>query len=364
MAKRLVYDRWLFFTAGLLVVAGVFMVGSASYYEAMRHGLSPYAFLAKQAIHAAVGMAALVAALKMDFRLLARRWVVLSLIGVSLLLLLLVLSMPAIGGARRWVLVGPLTFQPSELVKVAVIVFMAYMLSRKSDQVNEPWAVALPCLAVIGALSFLTAIEPDLGSAVMIAALPFLMLFVAGLQLRYVAMAGALGAVAVVGAVLAEPWRLERIRTVVFGPGEDALGSGFQLTQSLIAVGSGGITGVGPGQGQQKALFLPAPHTDFIFSVIGEELGLIGTGVLLLAFLILFWRGMRTALRAPDRFGFFLALGLTNLLVLQALINMGVCLGVLPTKGIPLPFISYGGSSLLMAMIATGLLLNVSQYAD
>lgn len=364
MAKRLVYDRWLFFTTGLLVVAGLFMVGSASHYEAMRHGLSPYTFLAKQTIHVLVGMVALGTALKMDYRLLARRGLVLGLIAVSLLLLLFVLSMPPIGGARRWLLVGPATFQPSEFVKVAAIVFMAYMLSRKGDQVNEPSAVALPCLAVVGTLSFLTAIEPDLGSAVMIAAVPFLMLFVAGLQLRYVIAAGALGVTGLAAAVVAEPWRLERIRTVVFGPGQDALGSGFQLTQSLIAVGSGGIAGAGPGQGQQKALFLPAPHTDFIFSVIGEELGLIGTGVLLLAFLILFWRGMRTALRAPDRFGFFLALGLTNLIVLQALINMGVCIGVLPTKGIPLPFISYGGSSLLMTMIATGLLLNVSQYAD
>ncbi len=364
MAKRLVYDRWLFFTAGLLVVCGLFMVGSASHYFAMSHGRSPHVFLTRQAIYALAGMFALVAALKTDFRVLARRWVVLSLIAVSVGLLLVVLSMPPIGGARRWILVGPLTFQPSELVKLAVIVFMAYMLSSKSDQVNEPWAVPLPCLAVVGTLVFLTAIEPDLGSAVMIAALPLLMLFVAGLRWRYVAAAGGLGALGVTAAVIAEPWRIERIRTVVFGPGQDALGSGFQLTQSLIAVGSGGITGVGPGQGQQKALFLPAAHTDFIFSVVGEELGLVGTGVLLLAFLILFWRGMRAALRAPDRFGFFLALGLTNLLVVQALINMGVCLGLLPTKGIPLPFISYGGSSLLMTMVATGLLLNVSQYAD
>ncbi len=172
-----------------------------------------------------------------------------------------------------------------------------------------------------------------------------------------------IGALGFVAAVLAEPYRMGRIGAFL-DPGSDALGANFQLNQSLIAVGSGGLTGVGLGQGQQKAYFLPAAHTDFIFSVVGEELGLIGTVGVLLAFLVVFWRGMRSALRAPDRFGFYLALGLTHLLVLQGLINMCVCLGLLPTKGLPLPFISYGGSSLLASMAAMGLLLNVSQHSN
>jgi cell division protein FtsW len=273
-----------------------------------------------------------------------------------------VLLLPPIAGAHRWITVGPLRFQPSELAKLFVVLFMAWELSRKEERVNDLWSVPLPCLGVVAVLGLLVVIEPDLGTAVVLTAVPCAMIFCAGLSARLALGFAGIGAVAFLAAVLAEPYRLQRV--VAFGnPWADAHDSGFQLVQSLIAFGNGGLAGVGLGQGQQKALFLPAAHTDFIYSIVGEELGLVGSVLLLLTFVLLYWRGMRAARGAPDRFGYHLALGLTHLLVLQALLNMAICVGLLPTTGVTLPFISYGGSSLLTSMAAMGLLLNVSQRA-
>jgi cell division protein FtsW len=361
LPKRLAADRWLFFTAGLLAIAGLFLVGSASHYEAMSRGGSPFGYLAKHAVHFVLGMLCLVGIMSVPYRRLGDRRLVQAALIVCVAALVLVRFMPAAGGAHRWFRLGPLTVQPSEFVKLVVIVYVASLLAEKPDQVNDR-GLLLRMTAWIGALAFLTAVEPDLGSAVMIALVPAILLFVAGLRWRTLAYAGVAGAVLFALAVVAEPYRLARIRTFL-APDADQQGAGFQLTQSLLAVGSGGVTGVGFGNGMQKALFLPAAHTDFIFAVLGEEMGLIGCCLLLSAFMLLFWRGVRAALRAPDRFGFHLALGVTCLLVVQALIHMGVCLGLLPTKGLPLPFISYGGSSLVASMAATGLLLNVSQHS-
>jgi len=363
MPRRMLYDPWLFFTASLLGVGGLLMVGSASNYIALEYSTDPSAFLWKHLIHLLLGFGALVAALSFRYRQLDDRRVVMTLLGGCLVSLLLVLAMPAVSGAHRWIPIGPMNLQPSEFAKLFTVVFMAYALSRKDDRNSDAWAVPLPCFVVVGTLAFLVFIEPDLGSAVMLVFTACLMIFVAGLSWKAIAALGGLGAVGFVFGVLAKDYRLARIKSFL-DPSADALGTSFQLNQSLIAVGSGGLTGTGLGQGQQKAFFLPAVHTDFIFSVIGEELGLLGTGAVLIAFLMIFWRGMRAALRAPDRFGFYLALGITNLLVVQALINMGVCLGLLPTKGLPLPFISYGGSSLLASMAGIGLLLNISQHSN
>ena len=363
MPRRMVVDHWLFLTTGLLLVGGVFMVGSASHYVAMSQGLHPYHYLLKHLVHLALGVAGLAVMLSFRYSRLSDRRVVMALLGLSLLALILVLAMPAVGEAHRWLRRGSFSVQPSEFAKLAGIVFMASILSRKEDRVNDLWAVPLPCLGTVGILAFLVAIEPDLGSAIMLAGTAFVMIFVAGLRWRYVGALAGVGLVGLALAVLAEPFRIERIRTFL-DPSADARGSGFQLTQSLIAIGNGGLTGVGLGQGPGKALYIPAPHTDFIFSVIGEELGLVGTGIVLVAFLLLLWRGLRGAMRAPDRFGFYLALGITCLLVCQGLTHMGVCVGILPTKGLPLPFISYGGSSLLASMVAMGMLLNVSQHSN
>jgi cell division protein FtsW len=363
MPRRAVYDPWLLITAVLLALTGLFMVTSATLYVAMEKGQDPSTYWWKHLLHLSLGVVALAAMLAFRYQRLAERRVVLGLLIGCVVALLLVLAMPEAGGARRWFPVGPLKFQPSEFAKLIAVLFMAYMLARKEERVNEPWTVPVPCFGVIGALAFLILIEPDLGSAVMLVTVSGVMILVAGLSWRFAGLVGAIGTVGLIGAVIAEPYRLKRI-LVFFQPSSDTFGASFQLNQSLIALGTGGLTGAGLGAGHQKAFYLPAAHTDFIFSVIGEELGLLGTAGLLVAFLLFYWRGMRTAYRAPDRFGFYLALGLTNLLVIQALINMCVCLGLLPTKGLPLPFISYGGSSLLASMLATGLLLNVSRHSN
>jgi cell division protein FtsW len=360
--RRAIYDPWLFITTGLLVLGGLFIVGSASNYVAMEFGKDPSALLLRQALHLLLGFCALAVTLRIPYSRLRSGWLVAAAFAVCFAGLVVVLALPPIAGAHRWITAGPLRFQPSEMAKLFVVLFMAWELSRKEERVNDLWSVPLPCLAVVGALALLVVIEPDLGSAVVLAMVPCVMLFAAGLSARHALGFGALGAVAFVLAVLAEPYRLQRL--VAFtDPWADAHDSGFQLVQSLIAFGNGGVAGVGLGQGQQKALFLPAAHTDFIYSIVGEELGLVGSLMLLLAFVLLYWRGLRTAYGAPDRFGFYLALGLVHLLVLQALLNMAICVGLLPTTGVTLPLISYGGSSLLASMAAMGLLLNVSQRA-
>jgi cell division protein FtsW len=361
--KRLVHDHWLFFTATMLALAGLFMVGSASTHVALDSTQNPSAYLWKHLLHLALGFAGLVAAMRFDYRRLADGRLLLGLLGVCGVLLILVLAMPASGGAHRWLHLGVMRFQPSELAKLVAVVFMAYILTKKDGLVNDLWAVPIPGGVVIGSLAFLIVIEPDLGSAVMLVTVSCVMLFAAGINWRYVGLGGGVLAGILSLAVLLEPYRLRRFFAFL-NPTGDVQGLNFQLQQSFIALGNGGLIGTGFGFGLQKAHYLPASHTDFIYSIIGEEFGLIGTVVMLLAFLVIYWRGMRTAMRVQDRFGFFLALGITHLIVLQALVNMCVCLGLLPTKGLPLPLISYGGSSLVVSMTAMGLLLNVSQHSS
>lgn len=363
MPKRLVHDHWLFFSATLLALAGLLMVGSASAHVAMDATQDPSAYLWRHLIHLILGFAGLIGAMSFDYRRLADGRLIVVLLAITVALLIFVLAMPASGGAHRWLHWGSFRFQPSEPAKLVAVLFMAYVLAKKEHEVNDPWAVTIPGAVVVGALAFLVVIEPDLGSAVMLVGVACVMVFAAGLSWRYVAVGGFAGLGALALAVLVEPYRVKRMIGFL-NPAADVQGTNFQLQQSLIAFGHGGLTGTGLGQGHQTWHYLPAAHTDFIFSVIGEEVGLIGTGLLLVAFLLIFWRGMRAAVRAPDRFGFYLALGITNLIVLQALVNMCVCLGLLPTKGLPLPFISYGGSSLVVSMVATGLLLNVSQHSN
>ena len=363
MPRRTAPDRSLFFAAAVLAIAGLFIVGSASTHVALEASGDPSAMMWRHLFHLVLGFGGWLAAMSFDYRRLAQGRAIALLLGFTVVMLVVVLAMPAAGGAHRWLYIGPLRFQPSELAKLVTILFMAYVLSKKEDRIDDPWAVLIPSTLVVGGMMLLVFIEPDLGSAVMIATLASLMAFAAGLSWRYLAGAGALGTIAFGCAVVAEPYRLRRVLGYL-DPSGDVQGLNFQLYQSMIALGNGGLTGTGLGQGQQKAHYLPAAHTDFIFSVVGEEIGLVGTTLLLGTFALIFWRGMRAAVRAPDRFGFYLALGVTNLIVLQALINMCVCLGLLPTKGLPLPFISYGGSSLVISMVAMGLLLNVSRRSN
>lgn len=361
MPRQLVFDRWLFVTAGLLLVAGLFVVGSASHYEAMRYDRSASHFLLRHAMFAAVGLVAMLGAARLPYRRLDDGRVVAAILAASGASLVAVLAMPSAAGTHRWFSLGPIKVQPSEFAKIAVVLFVAWLLARRDERVNEPRAVLAPCL-IVAAMAFLVVIQPDLGSAVMILAPAAAMLFVAGLRWRTLAVGALAGTAAFALAVIVEPYRIRRILSFL-NPEADLQGSGFQLYQSLLAFGSGGLGGVGFGQGQQKAYFLPAPHTDFVYSVVGEEMGLVGTLALLAAIMVFFWRGMRTSFRVVDPFCRYLALGLTVLIVLQALVHMGVCVGLFPTKGLPLPFLSYGGSSLVASLLATGLLLNLSQYA-
>ena len=363
MPKRMVFDRWLFFAVGALAIFGLFMVGSASNYEGMNSLESASGYLIKHLIFLFAGFAGLFAALSFPYQKLSNRALVLGSVLLTTVGLVLVLAMPTRGGAHRWLFAGPVQIQPSEIAKLAIVLFMAWMLSRKDERVNEFQAVSLPSLLVVGLICGLVVIEPDLGTALIIGATAFVMIFVAGLGWRWIAGASALGVLGVIAAIAAEPYRLQRIDAFL-NPGTQLLGTNFQLNQSLIAIGSGGLMGQGLGQGQQKAFYLFGAHTDFIYSVIGEELGFIGTIGLLLTFLLIFWRGIRAAWRAPDRFGFYLALGVTSLIVMQFFVHIGVCVGLLPTKGLSLPLVSYGGSSLVVSMTGIGVLLNVSQHSN
>lgn len=362
MAKRAIFDPWLLLITGLLGAGGLFMVGSASNNTALDLDLDASTYWWRHMAHLFVGCLAMLAMLSFPYQRLAHRWIVRGLLWFTLGTLLFVLSMPEICNARRWIPMFFFNFQPSELAKLTTVVYVASVLSRSHERVNELWNVLLPMMVGIGSMALLIVVQPDLGSAVIPIVTATVMIFVAGLRWRYLTAVAGIGSIGFVCAVFLKAYRLPRI-THFLDPWSDPLDKGYQLCQSLIAVGNGGLTGVGFGGGGQRG-FLPAPHTDFIFSVVGEDFGLIGCSLLLAAFALLFWRGMRAAMNSQDRFGFYLALGITSMLVLQGLINMGVCLGMLPTKGLPLPFISYGGSSLLVSLTAMGLLLNVSLHSN
>jgi cell division protein FtsW len=256
-----------------------------------------------------------------------------------------------------------LSFQPAELAKLSVILFLAYHLERRGDRVNEFLPSLFPALLLLGWFAFLVFIQPDLGSAAALTLTGGVMLFMAGMRLRYFATLGLLGLPLLYQAIMAVAYRRDRIGAFL-NPWSDARGAGYQIIQSLIAVGTGGVAGLGLMEGRQKLFYLPYPFSDFIYAVIGEELGLIGAGAVVLAFVVFLWRGLRAAWKAPDDFGLYLAAGLTLAVVLQAFINISVVLGLVPTKGIPLPFISAGGSSLVFTLAGVGLILNVSQHAD
>jgi len=274
-----------------------------------------------------------------------------------------VFAFSPINGAHRWLKFPVFSLQPSELTKAALIIFLAYFLEKRAGEEGDFWRTFVPCGVITGALAGLVVLEPDLGTAMMLALIFVVMIYTAGARVMHLAMAAAPALVVVAGLLIFVPFRLKRM-IVFLDPWADPQGSGFQVVQSLIAIGSGGIDGLGFAQGKQKMLFLPFAHSDFIFAVVGEELGLVGAIAIIAIFALFLWRGIRTALLAPDRFGMLLSLGIVTSIVAQALFNISVVLSLVPTKGIPLPFISYGGSSLVPTLAAVGILLNVSQHAS
>jgi cell division protein FtsW len=361
MARKLKSDKWLFTAMLLLVCTSVVMVYSASAVVLGEKGESPYLYLFKQLAFALVGLFLMQVVMRVDYRSYRQPAVIWTGLGVVLVALVAVLFGREINGATRWLNIGPLGIQPSELAKIVVIIFVAAILERRMERIDDP-AVLMPIAGVLAAIGVLVLAQPDLGTAAAIMIIAGVMVFAAGISYRYVAGLG-LVAVAGLGVLVQEEYRWKRI-TAFLDPWADHLKTGYQVIQSMVSVGVGGIFGRGLMDGVQKRFYLPEPHNDFIYAVISEELGMIGATIVLACFCVITWRGLRTAVRAPDRFGAFLALGLTTMVAFQAFFNISVVLGLAPTKGIPLPLVSYGGSSLLINLIGMGILLNVSQHTS
>ena len=345
---------------GILCAFGLIMVGSASPIISLGLYGSPWAILIRQAMWMGVGLGALLACSRVDYR----RWrsirgpLVIVTLGLLVLVLVPHLGVAA-GGSSRWIGFGELRLQPSELMKLAMAVFAADLLARRADRTADPKMVLVPVLAVLGISSVLILKQPDMGTALVLCCIAFGILFMGGVPMGpIVKVLLGFGALAVVVG-LADPYRRDRILSFL-NPGANKSGSGYQVWQSLIGLGSGHLFGLGLGGGRQKWGLLPNAHTDFIFSVVGEELGLIGAVLVLALFFAVAWFGFRAATRAPDRFGSLLAVGVTIWITSQAVINIGAVVGVLPVTGIPLPFISFGGSSLVVTMAAVGILLNIA----
>jgi cell division protein FtsW len=363
MARKLKSDKVLFTATLLLVCTSVVMVYSASAVVAMQTNHDPYVYLFKQATWALLGLVLVPVIMRVDYRNYRQPVVIWAGLGLVSLGLVAVLFGHPINGATRWLGVGPLGVQPSELAKIVVIFFMAALLERRMDRIDEPTYALLPIGIVLAGIVGLILAEPDLGTSVSVVMIAGIMIFAAGINYRYVAGLFLASLPALYFLLAFSDYRRRRVLAFL-NPWADPLGDGFQMIQSMIAVGTGGVFGRGLMAGVQKLFYLPEPHNDFIYSVISEELGLVGATVVLACFCVITWRGLRTSVRAPDRFGAFLALGLTTMVAFQAFFNISVVLGLLPTKGIPLPFVSYGGSSLLINLLGMGILLNVSQHAS
>jgi cell division protein FtsW len=363
MAKRVSVDGWLFTVTLLLVFIGLVMVFSASAVIAKERYASGYYFLLRQLAWAVAGIVAMVIAMQLDYRRYKHPAVVFSLLGITTLMLISVFFLDRAHNTHRWIHWAGFSLQPSELAKPALILFLAFFLESRTKTMNDWRGTVLP--AVVPTLVFLglIVVQPDLGTAIACAAITACVLFVAGLDLRYLGYGFLASLLPLYFLIFHVAYRRARIFAFL-DPYSDPQGRGFHIIQSLIAVSTGGLTGTGLMEGKQKLFYLPEPHTDFIFAVTAEELGLVGSLVLVTLFAIFLWRGIRTALRTDDLFGRFLAVGITSMVVVQAFINISVVLGLMPTKGIPLPFVSYGGSSLFVTMACVGVLLNVTKQAE
>lgn len=352
-------DPVIFFLSLGLVVLGVVMVFSASHILALDRYGDAFFFVRRHVLWAALGFGFMLAISQAEPRQI--RKVAFPLLIASTLALLMVFA-PGIGreagGARRWLMLGPFSFQPVEAAKVGLVIFLAHFLALKGERLRNWKYGFLPPVGFAGIILALILIQPDLGSAGLIAAVVGALLFLAGARWTHLSLCGAAGASVLLGMVMFAPWRMKRI-LAFSDPFVAAKGAGYQLIQSLLAIARGGLTGLGLGEGKQKLFYLPEPHTDFIYAVVGEELGLVGALCVATAFVVLLWRGFQIAARCEDSFCALLASGVTLLVASQGLLNMAVAAGLLPTTGIPLPLISLGGSSLVCTLIALGLLISV-----
>jgi cell division protein FtsW len=363
MPQKLQADKWLFSATVGLALFGVVMVYSASAVIALQENRSQFHYVIKQTVWTLIGFIAMFLAMRFDYQRLRNRWLVYGLLLLTALALIAVFAFPPVNGARRWIKFAGFSAQPSEAAKLSLAMFLAYFFERRAGHEGSFWKTFLPAIVVAGVLAGFVVKEPDLGTALMLAIICLAICFAAGVRPRHLVYASVPALLCIGKMLIFTPFRWRRMTSFV-DPWADQRGAGYQVVQSLIAVGSGGPHGLGFAQGRQKMLFLPFAHSDFIFAVVGEELGLVGTLIVVSVFGIFLWRGMRAALRAPDRFGMLLGVGIVVEIVAQALLNMSVVLALVPTKGIPLPFISYGGSSLVPTLAGVGILLNISQYAS
>jgi cell division protein FtsW len=363
MAKRVSVDRWLFTVTMLLVFVGLVMVFSASAVMAQERFGSEYAFLSKQLIWAGAGLVAMVVTMRLDYRRYKHPAMVFSLMGLTTLLLISVFFLDRSHNTHRWIHAGGFSFQPSELAKPVLILFLAYYLETRAKTMDDVRNTLVPAAAPVLLFLGLIVLEPDLGTAIACAGIAACILYVAGMRMRYFAYAFGASLVPLYFLIFHVSFRRDRILAFL-NPYADRQKAGFHIIQSLIAVGTGGLTGVGLMEGKQKLFYLPEPHTDFIFASMAEELGLVGSLFVVTMFAIFLWRGMRASWRTEDLFGRYLAVGITSMVVLQAFINISVVLGMMPTKGIPLPLVSYGGSSLFVTLACVGVLLNITKQAE
>lgn len=354
----------MFAIAAGLALFGSVMVYSASAMIALREteGASQFTYFYKQFGFTLVGLLAMFLVSRVDYRRFQTSYVVYGVFIFTAVCLIAVFAFPEINGARRWIRVGGFSIQPSEMAKIALPLFLAYFLTKHEQTVGELKSTVLPCIAALALLTGLVVIEPDLGTTIVLCAVFSAVYFAAGAKIVHIATVGAVMVFGAICAVVFAPWRVERLMAFIdpFKHSDDA---GYQVVQSLYAIGSGGILGEGFAKGQQKLFYLPYPYSDFIFSVVGEEFGLVGTLAVVVAFGLLLWRGTRAAMLAPDRFGTLLGIGLITGIIVQALFNISVVISIVPAKGIPLPFISYGGSSVIVTLLAVGVLLSISRHA-
>ncbi len=355
-------DFIIFFAVLALLGLGVIMVYSSSAVSAYVNYNDSYYFLKRQIIWASLGILAMLLTMNVDYHVWRKFAKPVLLVTLVLLVLVLVPGLgKVVNGARRWLGFGSLYLQPSEIAKLGMVLFCAASLARSQDKITSFVKGLLPHLAMLLVVFGLILKEPDLGTALAIGGTVFILLFTAGAKIAHLASLGFAGVAGIVTAIILEPYRLRRL--IAFSdPWADPLNTGYHIIQSLYAIGSGGLFGVGLGRSREKFLYLPEPHTDFIFAILAEELGFIGTVTVIVLFFLFAWRGFKVAISAPDIYGSMLAAGLTTMITMQALMNIAVVTASMPVTGIPLPFISFGGSALIFTLAGVGILLNVSRY--
>ena len=354
----------LFFAVIALLAIGVVMVYSASAVSAYVNFNDSYYFLKRQLVWATLGLMAMILTMNMDYHV----WQKLSKpIMIATIILLILVLVPGLGrvvnGARRWIGFGSLYLQPSEIAKLSMVLFCAGSLAARQEKITSFIKGVVPQLLILLLVFGLILKEPDLGTALAIGGTVFVLLFIAGAKVSHLSSLGIVGVVGIVVAILVEPYRLKRL-LAFSDPWSDPLDTGYHIIQSLYAIGSGGMFGVGLGRSREKFLYLPEPHTDFIFAILGEELGFIGTITVIVLFFLFAWRGFKIAISAPDIYGSLVAAGLTTMIVMQALMNISVVTASMPVTGIPLPFLSFGGSALIFTLAGVGIILNISRYVN